>query len=69
MHTLKTEIAKLNKSQRKALRRICSTPLDALKVDRHGYQTTVVAESIGFHHVVTIGVRGLILSRQVWEIV
>ena len=58
---METEIAKLNKSQRNAMRAIVSTPLTKLSVQPIGWK---VRESLGFCYRVDLGPRGAILANQ-----
>ena len=64
---IQIEAAKLNQSQRAALRNaIGAGRLDALTVISRGCYTEVRAEMYGFRHYAMIGLRGKIMQREVF---
>ena len=64
---IQTEAAKLNQSQRSALRNAIGTGrLDALTVISRGCYTEVRAEMYGYRHFAMIGPRGKIMQREVF---
>ena len=56
--TIASEIAKLNKAQRKSLRQVVPGSLSALKVEQIGWVTRVYCESNGFRYTAKLGPRG-----------
>lgn len=62
------EIVKLNKSQRIAMRRVVSSTLSCLKVERIGWKTRVRCESVGFRYTVDLGPRGAVQSKFIREV-
>lgn len=62
------EIAKLNKSQRTAMRRVVPSSLSCLKVEQVGWKTRVRCESVGFRFTVDLGPRGMIQSKSITEV-
>lgn len=67
MNAMQDEMAKLNRSQRAAMRRIVSTSLSDLQVDQRGWKSVVRAESLGFVYLVQLGPRGAVLEKKIWE--
>jgi hypothetical protein len=65
--TISTEMEKLNKAQRNAMRRIAPSTLSALSVEQVGWTTVVRCESHGFTYRVKLGPRGRVLDKHVWE--
>lgn len=65
MTDMALEIAKLNKSQRTAMRRIVPSTLARLCVEQVGWKTRVRCESVGFRYTVDLGPRGAVLSKYI----
>ena len=63
-----SEIEKLNKSQRTAMRRIVPSSLSCLKVEAIGWKTRVRCESVGFRYTVDLGPRGMVQSKLIREV-
>lgn len=61
------EVAKLNKAQRNAMRRLVPSKLSALCVQPIGWFTRIRCESVGFRFVVDLGPRGRMISKQIVE--
>ena len=64
---IKTEVAKLNKSQRSSLRNAIGTgTIQFLKVSQRGPYTEVTAKMYEMNHVLMVGPRGKVMSRSVF---
>lgn len=62
---IQAEVAKLNQSQRDSLRRaIGGGAIDALNVTDLGWKKRVECQMYGVRHVVEVGPRGSIISRE-----